>query len=196
MNEIKKRTYCPKCQCPTTRCICDYTMANLLSPLPLIILRHKNETNHYLNTAKILQLSFNNIVVFDGEIFNENIFENFPNVKNWILLFPTEDAISTTALIESNKDFKIAGIIILDGTWKKAKKIYYLNSFLHQLPKVKLAKTYSSQYELRKCGKENHLSTLEACVYLFEETKLADDKIKDELLLRLKSMIQRQKNFP
>lgn len=197
MENAQKRDHCPRCQSPQARCLCDFTPKNLTSPLPLIILRHKDEKNHYLNTAKILELSLTNAKIFDGEIFSTDIFNDYPTIKNWVLIFPTEDSHSSTELKEKNPPSKIEGIIMIDGTWKKAKKIFYLNSFLQNLPKAKLAQSYPSQYELRKCGKENFLSTLEAYVYFFKEwnSEKENNENEGELLTRLKKMIQKQKGL-
>ena len=193
MEKTKKRESCPRCQSPITRCLCDFAPTNLTAPTPLIILRHKDEKNHYLNTAKILELSLKNIKVFDGEIFSPDLLNSFPEVKNWILLFPTEDAKTCTELKEKNIPITDCGILLIDGTWKKAKKIFYLNSFLQQLPRIKLSHHYPSQYELRKCGKENFLSTIEAYAYFLKELNNGEEQISDELIGRFKTMIDLQK---
>lgn len=195
MNPETKREICLRCSSPVSRCVCTFTKTNLSASAPLLILRHKDEKKHYLNTAKILELSLTNAKIFDGEIFTKEIFNFFPEVTNWILLFPTEDAQTSKDLKEKNIDLKNQGILLIDGTWKKAKKIYYLNSFLHHLPKVKLAQIYPSQYELRKCGKENFLSTIEAYAYFLKEWEENESQISDELLGRFKKMIEGQKNL-
>lgn len=194
MDDQIKRAKCPNCLCPEVRCLCTFCKKDLTPPFPVIILRHKDEKNHYLNTAKILDLSLTDINVFDGEIFTETIYDNFKTIKNWVLLFPSDRSIPTIDFKKSSISRPIEGVIVIDGTWKKAKKIYYLNSFLHSLPSVKLSTQYTSQYELRRCGKENFLSTIEALAYFFNEYQedVKSNDLKNELISRFNKMIQQQ----
>lgn len=194
MSDDLKRAKCPRCHSPLSRCICTFTPNNLTSPLPFIILRHHQEKNHYLNTAKILALSIENCHIFDGEVFNESIFNSFPNIKNWALLFPTENAL-TFSMQTTSKTPSIEGLIIIDGSWKKAKKIFYLNPFLQTLPSLKLEKNYQSIYELRRCHRENFLSTLEAYAYFLTEQNAENKLLSDELIGRMAQMISKQKGL-
>lgn len=52
-------------------------------------------------------------------------------------------------------------ILLLDGTWKKAYKLWQLNPWLHALPKASIENAIS-HYKIRKAPKEQYLSTLEA----------------------------------
>ncbi|NGZ93184.1 DTW domain-containing protein [Vibrio aestuarianus subsp. cardii] len=53
-------------------------------------------------------------------------------------------------------------IILLDGTWKKAYKMWQLSGNLHALPSVHLPKDLVGNYRIRKAPSENSLSTVEA----------------------------------
>lgn len=67
-------------------------------------------------------------------------------------------------------------IIVLDGTWKKAYKMYMLNTFLHELPHLTLPTSMQGEYKIRKTQKENALSSLEACAYALMSLESNDDK--------------------
>ncbi len=187
-----KRAICAKCDSPITRCLCSIVDSKFSYPFPIIVLQHPDEKNHYLNTVKILKLSIIDLKVFNAEKFNENILsEN----KNWFVLFPEieiENRVnkSHAQSFDPNSD----GLIIIDGSWRKAKKIYFTNSFLHSLPKLNLKNSYQSQYELRVCSRENHLSTLEAFSYMMDELEIGKE-INLKLRDRMKVMVEKQKRL-
>jgi DTW domain-containing protein YfiP len=53
-------------------------------------------------------------------------------------------------------------LILLDGTWKKAKKIFFSSTLLHSLPAFSLTPSKKSEYKIRSSQFEESLSTLEA----------------------------------
>lgn len=57
---------------------------------------------------------------------------------------------------------------MLDGTWRKARKLLHLNPELAALPRVCLPAPLPSRYRLRKAPGEGALSTIEAIVQALE----------------------------
>jgi hypothetical protein len=55
-------------------------------------------------------------------------------------------------------------LIVIDGTWKKANKIFHTHSELHTLPRCDIQHV-KNQYKIRKSPSEQHLSTLEAIYF-------------------------------
>lgn len=53
-------------------------------------------------------------------------------------------------------------LIVLDGTWRKSRKMLYLNPLLQQLPRLALTDMPASRYRIRKAHRPDQLSTLEA----------------------------------
>ena len=149
---------------------------------PIIVLRHTSEAGHALNTVNILKKSLKQISVFDGEVFDEKLIP-----ENSCLIYPGEDSDSLES-IDTNKK---PHLVLLDGSWKKTKKILYLNPWLNKLPKVSLP-TQNSRYYLRK-QKENGFSTLEAvCSTL---NFLEKPRNFDSLLNCLDKMMEQQASF-
>lgn len=186
-NSEKKRPQCPRCHSPLSRCLCAFCPQNLHLEFPIVIFQHPDEEHHYLNTVKILNLSLNNVqlIITDGPS-EKDLDPSF----NWFLLFPgekTESLSQVSKLIEEKK----FGLVILDGTWKKTKRFIFENIFLEKLPRLSLQKSYESIYELRKCDRQNFLSTLEAFSYLLIENQ--QTALGEELISRMKIMIQEQK---
>jgi len=145
-----KRAKCPACERPEKVCLCPW-LEKVDNKFPIIVLRHKSEAGHALNTVNILKKSLENITVYDGETFSPEIIP-----KKSFLIYPGEDSQSFK---ESPLDQK-STLVLLDGSWKKTRKIIYLNPWLEELPKVSLP-FQSSRYFLRK-QREDGFSTLEA----------------------------------
>ena len=56
-------------------------------------------------------------------------------------------------------------LVVLDGTWRKSRKMLYLNPALQALPRLALQGMPESHYRIRKAHAPDQLSTLEAAAY-------------------------------
>ena len=171
------RQKCPTCNRPSKQCLCSW-LKNIENSHKIIILRHKTEARHSLNTANILQHCLSHCTLIDGEIFAP--------IDHGILIYPGENSISLneSAPIASRQVF-----ILLDGTWRKTRKILHLNPWLLKLPQIKLPE-FNSKYILRKKAPEG-FSTLEAAVSLLGNLENNDLKYTP-LLEAMKQMMQFQ----
>lgn len=159
--------YCLKCGKAQKACICSW-ISNIETSVQLIILQHPTEVNRAKGTAKILTLSLANSVCLVGEDFSNHVQLNQllaeKNTLNFVL-FPSDGAeVVTSELVtkmKANAHTKVR-ILLLDGTWKKAFKMYQLSGNLHGLPNICLPQDISGNYKIRKAPKENSLSTVEA----------------------------------
>jgi DTW domain-containing protein YfiP len=154
--------YCSDCAKAHQACICA-AIVPLLSHTELIILQHPTEEKRALGSACILSLSLANSRLFVGENFSEHEQLNKLLVDeeyDHYVLFPNEQAISVEQVKVKSKNKR--RIIIIDGTWKKAYKIWQLSANLHVLPSVALPTTLKGHYRIRKAPSENSLSTVEA----------------------------------
>ncbi|KAL6893479.1 hypothetical protein ACP4OV_007577 [Aristida adscensionis] len=104
------------------------------------------------------------------------------------LLFPCQRAIS----IDSS-GCQVQHLIVLDGTWAKAQRMYHENPWLQLLPHVKLEADRVSLYsEVRHEPRPGCLSTIESIVVAMR--KLGEDsKGLDDLLDVFESMIADQR---
>ena len=59
-------------------------------------------------------------------------------------------------------DARRARLVVLDGTWRKSRKMLYLNPALQLLPRLALQAPGVSSYRIRKAHAPDQLSTLEA----------------------------------
>jgi DTW domain-containing protein YfiP len=60
-------------------------------------------------------------------------------------------------------------LIVLDGTWRKSRKLLYQNPLLQRLPRLALCDMPASHYLIRKAHRPDQRSTLEAtCAALMQ----------------------------
>ncbi|CAM3090524.1 tRNA-uridine aminocarboxypropyltransferase [Vibrio diazotrophicus] len=154
--------YCSQCGKARKACICDNIVA-LDSQVELIILQHPTEEHRPMGTARILSLSLVNSRLLVGEDFREhgelNRLLAEPDVEHFVL-YPSDVSLSAADVaLPIEKKIRI---ILLDGTWKKAFKMWQLNTQLHHLPCLHLPEDLKGNYRIRKAPNENALSTVEA----------------------------------
>jgi DTW domain-containing protein YfiP len=78
---------------------------------------------------------------------------------NAVILFPTATSL---ALDESMDTMPIDTLIIIDGTWRKAKKIWLSNPWLHGMRVCHLKSPISSRYHIRSSRQPDGLASIEA----------------------------------
>lgn len=171
------RACCTVCSRPEKTCICDL-FCNIDNNVKVIVLQHPTEVKQTKGTVTLLANSLQQCDVMVGEDFthNEELANLLSQYKNEVyLLYPNENAIVlpvvTTATPKSAindltiKLNAVKCIIVIDGTWKKAYKMYMLNKYLHDIPHLTLPESTQGNYKIRKTQKSNALSSLEACTY-------------------------------
>lgn len=132
-------------------------------------MQHPSESKKPMGTAKILQLSLSGCELWVGEDFSQHpeLNDLLQDEKfESLVLYPNEHSQSLERVKESrlalNSHGKSLCLILLDGTWKKAYKMWQLSSNLHSLPSVALPSHIQGNYRIRKAPTEQHLSTVEA----------------------------------
>lgn len=86
---------------------------------------------------------------------------------------------STSQKSNSQAKVKPLCLVILDGTWKKAYRMFMLSTKLAHLPQVSLPEHLANagQYHIRKVAKKNALSSLEACCYALALLEAGSDVV-------------------
>ncbi len=167
--------YCGQCKKAKKACICHWVQV-IDAKTELWILQHPSEINRAIGTARILTLSLPNAHLWVGEDFSEhdeiNALLSNKNRDVWIV-YPGDGSIPISQLVTSSLSMhsdtvkegvsnKIRTLILLDGTWKKAFKMWQLSSNLQLLPTVNLDNADNGNYRIRKSPKEQGVSTVEA----------------------------------
>ncbi len=118
-----------------------------------------------MGTARILKLSLANSHYFVGEDFSEHEALNqllSDHQYHHFILYPGEGALTQNQVADKLDNGEKVRVILLDGTWKKAYKMWQLSSNLHALPLIKLPEDLQGNYRIRKAPSDNSLSTVEA----------------------------------
>lgn len=158
------RARCARCARPQSHCLCPL-IPLLENRTRVLILQHPDEAKHALNTARLAALGLRNARLEIGE--------HFPELNDWLglyracLLFPGDEA-TVLPLPADATDERPLLLVVPDGTWRKARKLLYLNPPLAELPRVCLPAGGVSRYRLRKAPGPGALSTLEAIVAALE----------------------------
>ncbi|WP_236237603.1 tRNA-uridine aminocarboxypropyltransferase [Pseudomonas faucium] len=155
------RPRCGRCQRPLDHCLCPL-IPTLDSRTRVVLLQHPSETAHALNTARLAALGLVNAQLRIGEVFDDlDELLGTPGYRP-VLLFPGDQAQALAAYGEADDTPLL--LIVPDGTWRKARKMLYLNPLLAALPRVTLGQVAPSRYRLRKAPEPGAVSTLEAVV--------------------------------
>lgn len=166
-SEKARRLCCSRCLRPEGYCLCSF-IPKLETGIRLTILQDPHEQRHALNTARLVALAIASATL--------NVGTNFPDyesVDGRFVLFPGPEAMPITAALAG----ELTELIVLDGTWRKARKLLYLNPKLAALPQVRLPAAGGSAYRLRKAPQAGALSTVEAvaqALNLLEQTSRFD----------------------
>ena len=157
--------YCSQCGKSRKACICQWIVP-LANEVELIILQHTSEEHRPLGTARILNLSLNHCTCLIGEDFSDSEVLNAlleDDTYQHFILYPSAQSLclSDLATLGEAADKKTR-LILLDGTWKKAYKMWQLSTNLHSIPTVKLPEDLQGHYTIRKAPSNNSLSTVEA----------------------------------
>ena len=172
------RPRCERCQRPLDHCLCPL-IPSLDSRTRVVLLQHPSESSHALNTARLAALGLVNAQLRVGEVFDDLVdLLQTPGYRP-VLLFPGEHAQVLTAYGEV--DDRPLLLIVPDGTWRKARKLLYLNPLLEALPRVTLGAVAPSRYRLRKAPEPGALSTLEAVV---EALNVLEQPVSFDALLK------------
>jgi DTW domain-containing protein YfiP len=175
---MSKRQACQACLRPIKTCICKHVQ-HLENIVSLVILQHPQEVKEAKNTAGLLALCLKNSQIYIGETFSKAFFqEQQTQGYKDILLYPdTPDEQSMGLISPENFDpiylethnLSNLRLWVLDATWRKSRKMLYLNPSLQAMPRLSLHDCPPSIYKIRKAHSENQLSTLEASCYALRQ---------------------------
>ena len=149
-----------------------------------MILQHPLEVANAKGSARLLHLSLPHSRLVTGEVFAQPVLQAMLtgplggatssglHPRRAILLYPDtpqHGALGRAAPPVLLRDPDQLRLIVLDGTWRKSRKMLYLNPLLQQLPRLALRDMPASHYLIRKAHQPDQLSTLEAtCAALMQ----------------------------
>lgn len=173
------RAVCPVCARPQTTCLCAWVRP-VVHPVQVLVLQHPMEVHEAKGTARLLCLSLPGSRLQVGEVFAPADLQAWlhgpwpgdaasaPARQPLLLYPPTVDnpdlGLAPAAVFAPAPQADPAHwrLVVLDGTWRKSRKMLFLNPLLQTLPRLALHNVAASRYRIRKAHLPDQLSTLEA----------------------------------
>lgn len=197
-----KRKSCPRCLRPSAACICHWICEVNNAP-EVLLLQHPLEVNNAKGSARLLDLCLKDSCKVEGEQFDQQLLISLLQAggKQAVLLYPETTQNGAQDLqYEAPEfvahDFALANIrlVVIDATWRKSRKMLYLNPSLQQLPRLSLQDMPASHYRIRKAHALDQLSTLEAACYALVQLEQDEEKYQP-LLQAFDGFVGQQMEF-
>jgi DTW domain-containing protein YfiP len=159
-NGHRPRIVCYRCFKPQVACICA-SIEPVGNRTGVIILQHPRERFHAIGTVRIVRLALENVRIEPCSPWVDSSAIQARLPERSALLYPTADAreLATLPVAEHPRH-----LVVLDGTWFHAKKLYDAHRWLHPLPHVRLTPSTPSGYRIRPEPRRSYVATLEAIV--------------------------------
>jgi DTW domain-containing protein YfiP len=141
-------------------CICA-SIERVANRTGLVVLQHPRERFHPVGSARIAALGFETIRVVPCAPWTDHSAVGASLPEGAALLYPAAGARTLEALPVAERP---RHLVVLDGTWFHAKKLYDAHQWLRGLPHVGLAACGPSRYAIRRQPRRDCLATLEAIV--------------------------------
>jgi len=160
---------CESCHRPTAACVCD-RITIYPTTRRVLILQHPQEQDALLGSAQILVASLPKVKLVVGlswrNLGHALGEEEDVDPRRWAVLFPDREIPGGHVRDRSGEPVApdtLEGIIVLDGTWSKAKTLWWRNPWLTKLNRMTLQPTKPSIYgRLRAEPRRDFVSTLES----------------------------------
>jgi DTW domain-containing protein YfiP len=163
---------CGTCRRPKVACVCD-RIVTYPTTRRVLILQHPQEQDAVLGSAQILVASLPKAKLVVGlswrnfaAALGEESAEEGADPRRWAVLFPDKESTGDGVVSRGGDALEPAaleGIVVLDGTWSKAKTLWWRNAWLLKLNRLTLTPKMPSIYgSLRAEPKRTYVSTLES----------------------------------
>ena len=184
-----RRSVCARCLRPATACICA-AVRPVEHAAQVLILMHPLEEHHAKGTARLLHLCLPHSRVIVGEAFGPDVLAqpwteaDRRSPRRAVLLYPPTPPdpqhpmhpapeLPAGWLAEPAR----LRLVVLDGTWRKSRRMLWANPALQRLPRLALQGAPASRYAIRKAHAPHQLSTLEAAQLALQRLEPANPGI-------------------
>lgn len=168
-----RRAVCPACLRAQSACICRW-IVTLASRVELLVLQHPREVRNAKNSARLLHLCLAGSRLEVGETFCAAALDALLHAdgRTPLLLYPDTPGDASLGIAppprlppEPLLEPERLRLVVLDATWRKSRKMLYLNPALQRLPRLALQDAPASAYRIRKAHAPHQLSSFEAAVH-------------------------------
>jgi len=195
MNTLPRRPKCATCLRPAATCICHWA-APVASTVEVLILQHPMEVENAKGSARLLHLCLPGSRIAVGEQFDEAVLRAMLGAagRQPVLLYPDTPADRSLGIAPPPAFSATPApvqLVVLDATWRKSRKMLYLNPALQALPRLPLRDTPPSHYLIRKAHAPDQLSTLEATCYALAQLE-GDEHRYDRIIAAFDGFVAQQ----
>lgn len=160
---------CPTCRLPQLNCLCPYKV-EMQPQAEFWLITHPNELYKPTNTGRLIQDCFPDTAVFEWSRTapDEALLARLKDAAYApFLIFPDDqpDYAERVVAYSAPQD-KTPVFIILDGTWRQARRMFRQSPYLNELPILPLNTERLTRYKLRTPASVRHLCTAEVAAEL------------------------------
>ncbi len=165
---------CNDCLLAAKYCMCGLWVGSQTS-MNILLLMHRGEVFKPSNTGRLIAQVFPQ----QTRVFQWSRTEPEPSLLalltsekyHPVILFPSEGVANERACSALNLacENRKQLLIVLDGTWKQAKKMFKSSEWLQGFPVYSVTPTLLGEYRLRKASNDARLSTAEAVALAMED---------------------------
>lgn len=186
--EPRKSGRCPRCFFRPALCLCDQ-IPRVETKTPFVILRHWSDADSSTNTARLARLAMPSLTLHDYGHLELPPFDPawLPSGRVW-LVFPPDDEHPPPPADSPPPD----GIVLVDGSWRHARRMARRHAVLRQMPRMQLAPRVVERDRIRQPPFPGGMATLEAvaaAVAAVEGAEVAAplEALFDEFVRRVRS---------
>jgi len=155
------RPYCYRCHKPASMCLCAH-LSLIQNEVGVHVLQHPRERRHPVGTARLLRLGLSKVAIHPLDLTGRSAVSAPVDLPDGAgLLYPSPDAQDLDTLTQ---DKKPSHLVVIDGTWTQAHRIFRDNPWISALPRYTLPTSEPSRYRIRKEPRLECLSTVESVV--------------------------------
>lgn len=175
---------CQRCLLGVHACICPWRRQMVIN-IDIVLLMHRDEVFKPTNSGRLIADVFpGNTYVFEWSRTQpaDALLALLADPARYpVVVFPPDD--QSDRGVHTRKPHLEEGqkltLVLLDGTWKQARKMYKTSHWLQAFPLMVLAETRVAQYSVRQAAAAGQLSTAEAVAALL---KCCQESVAAQLL--------------
>ena len=169
---------CEGCNLPTLNCLCPFRVG-ADSGAQVWLLTHPLEHHKPTNTGRLIGdvLSATQVFTWYRTAPDPDLLALLDDPRYApFVIFPddqpdyAERVVSMPAVARAKQQAKIPVFIIIDGTWRQARRIFRKSPYLDALPVLPLRTQRQTRYRLRKPASQAHLCTAEVAIELLRQS--------------------------
>jgi len=199
---------CKNCEKPPHLCVCA-AISPIDNNIAVVILRHPQEQDRLLGTARIATLQLQNSLLKTGLSWRnlDKVLGQPADPKLWGILYlgtqesgkrlpdnqPVVVLTKKGGVAEEQDEVldRLQGIILLDGNWQQAKALWWRNAWMLKCRRIVLQPPRPSLYgNLRKEPRRESVSTIEAAAYTLAALE-NDPKLAERILVPFNALLEK-----